>query len=657
LFLLGEGNIEEGRRLLDEGISRAPLATDLAELLDLHIPYIQKIAVGRGHPEASIALEEVKAEVVRRAVEIHVPTPEEELGVVVAELEKRAETDGWDWIGATAGMARLMTEAMQWSEAAEAYRLLLTKGDRFPEADKGLARVALGMLTEGDEKARGGRWSAARDNFREALLLASESRFDEPTIHVELQARIAFMDIELGETDGGKQRLEEALMGPGPGPGIGSLLGDIATSLVMDVGHYWALDDQIQEIEDRVESPDILRELGSLRTSLATVLTTVFQLSPSEAEANLQSNDFQEVAVQIGRGLEGKGEDWATWPMFTSHIPEMRERIQRQTGVLVPGIRVFGSDDLARDEYVIKLHQTPVARGSIQLGMSYVPAPNTSFERIGLGWGAHVEMPNPMTGQSGWWIDSELADSAARTGLDVWPDPAEFVIRHVESVLRMHLGHYLGPDNVRSWFDNWGTAPGLDSEGQVQVDRLATALLVDRASVVRLSRVLRSLVDEMVPVNDRGTIAERLDTVGLRDDDVRGLVAFMRQALKRQLPSNVPGASQVWLPKALEAEMSTWLARDGSGVAFAVPIDWLATVIGRIGSLVKQASADPVIVTRNPEIRPYVRSLLAPTLPTIPVLVSDELVEEPAALDAADSAGAQVMPPVVEQAQGQESDG
>jgi len=52
----------------------------------------------------------------------------------------------------------------------------------------------------------------------------------------------------------------------------------------------------------------------------------------------------------------------------------MRERIENQIGVRLPGVRVRGSNVMSRDGYALLLYEQSVAGGNTYLQMRYCPA-------------------------------------------------------------------------------------------------------------------------------------------------------------------------------------------------------------------------------------------------------------------------------------------
>lgn len=140
------------------------------------------------------------------------------------------------------------------------------------------------------------------------------------------------------------------------------------------------------------------------------------------------------------------------WPMFAEDIPRMRDAIKKDTGVKMPSIWVVEADDDRR--YAIMLDDLQLVEGT-------VPSDE--------------------------------------------PAPYRMLIAAVEREIRAHLHEFVGVDLVAELLTDWQQLPDVG-------DR-ATPFLEDAVALVRLTRVVRSLVADGTPVAP-GTVLEAADKAG-----------------------------------------------------------------------------------------------------------------------------------------------
>jgi hypothetical protein len=88
---------------------------------------------------------------------------------VVAHLVDVRQTDDWAWIGANAGVARLLAEAEAWTDAVAIYRDLERFRERFPEAGVGLTAIVDELASRGHQRVHDGHVEAGIALLQESL--------------------------------------------------------------------------------------------------------------------------------------------------------------------------------------------------------------------------------------------------------------------------------------------------------------------------------------------------------------------------------------------------------------------------------------------------------------------------------------------------------
>src|SRR5262249_24510865 len=148
--------------------------------------------------------------------------------------------------------------------------------------------------------------------------------------------------------------------------------------------------------------------------------------------------------------------------LFEALFPQMRERVRADTGVTVPGVRVRSNDtDLPKDQYLIMIQEVPLVMGSV--GRDKVFA-----------LGASGEPPQPFCGRSsvgdgstfppeGEWRDPDKEPGdRGREPAATWSH-LEYLTRHVEFMVRLHLVQFFGVQEADNLLDEWLKA-GLPNE-------------------------------------------------------------------------------------------------------------------------------------------------------------------------------------------------
>ncbi len=251
--------------------------------------------------------------------------------------------------------------------------------------------------------------------------------------------------------------------------------------------------------------------------------------------------------------------------MIDGDIPHIRDAIQAETGVVVPGFFIQSSPDVAEREYAVHINEVPVSS-------SVVPA-------------------------------------------DV-DDPYAVMLEGVERVVRSRLATFLDVQAVEKLLDDWCET----TKGRQRVDSLLQTDLHRR----RFTLALKELVAERVPIVDIGTILGSCQEADLANDDLASIVNRIRFALRRQLPGRT-ASRMVELPASLEQQVAQYVRSAGPKRFLAMPEAELAGLRGELHGLLDGQNGDSALVIARPELLPFVHQVVRLEYPQIPVLASAEL--------------------------------
>jgi tetratricopeptide (TPR) repeat protein len=296
-------------------------------------------------------------------------------------------------------------------------------------------------------------------------------------------------------------------------------------------------------------------------------------------------------------------------------IEEMRNRIKSSTGVAVPGIRFreLDSDDTA---YVIAIRGTPLPLERLQSGKYFCPAPLDRLVERGIPAEVHRQA------LAGAWVDADHWDAAEAAGVGLWT-PIEYMLGHLESVLRSQLDQFVDHPQVAMLLDE----AGVDSE-IAQSPALLTELVV----------ALRALVRERVPILALKPISAEFLAVAQAGVDRVELVERLRALpdVAATLPGNDASVRLQPLDPAVEAELEAAVARDVKPAVLALSRRDDQDTVRALRARPRHGQRVAYVVA-SPELRPLVWALVE-SVPDVCVISRDELLERRAAL--ADEIGA-----------------
>jgi tetratricopeptide (TPR) repeat protein len=299
VMLIAQGNVEQGDAALRDAIERCTVVGELAFLAEVDLRALRR---DDADGPLSAVLDGIADHVQRRCATL------------------RAATRPSDSTAVRAARARVALGDGDLDEALDRYRELLVE-DEIAEAESGLARAAAALMKRGDSLLAEDR-DAARVAWGRALIHASPPLTDTAPVLGHLRARIALVNLEVGERVE-LDALERA---------VGDTGGDAAAVVARDVPSVWRLRDAVARMAAGQPSAEI-------RARLAEVLDRI----PLAPAYRLAQKEVPEAAVlPLITPLELR------LPPELQHligaqefdIPELRRRLAAQTGVRIPGVRV-----------------------------------------------------------------------------------------------------------------------------------------------------------------------------------------------------------------------------------------------------------------------------------------------------------------------------
>lgn len=294
-------------------------------------------------------------------------------------------------------------------------------------------------------------------------------------------------------------------------------------------------------------------------------------------------------------------------------IRQVRQRIARELGLLVPQVRIRDEMGLGPNEYQVKIRGASVGRGTAYAGrLLAVPPAGMSARPDGR------DGIDPLTGQPAVWIHADGREVAELAGCRVLESSA-VVAGHFGEILFAHADELLTHDQAGRLLDRArATSPAL-------VDEVVPGLL--RAGEVQ--RVLQNLLRERVSIRDLETILETLAEHAGKTRDTDLLTERVRVGLGRRIIQHYRGSDGrlrvVALSRSLDARLGALAdeARPAEALGTETVREIVRAVARGVGLLV-EAGRPPVVLSSS-SARAVLKDLTRVDLPRLVVLGQGEI--------------------------------
>ncbi len=298
-------------------------------------------------------------------------------------------------------------------------------------------------------------------------------------------------------------------------------------------------------------------------------------------------------------------------------IANLRKQIATDLGLVVPPVRIRDNGELAPSEYVVLLRGQPIARG--QLYPDQVLAIDSGLAAQAL---AGHEVREPAFGLRAWWIAPAQRETAERLSYTV-VEPSGVLATHLTELVRRHAAELLTRADVQNLLDT------LKQRNAGLVEEVVPALL----KTGEVQKVLQALLRERVPIRDLETILETLGDWAPRTKDLEILSEYVRNALARTICGQYKDAQGtlhvLTLDPATEDYIQANIQRLEHGSTLTIPPDKQAELAARVRQQAEAAApaagGAALALLCSPQVRLWVRRILEPLLPHMPVLALNEV--------------------------------
>lgn len=318
--------------------------------------------------------------------------------------------------------------------------------------------------------------------------------------------------------------------------------------------------------------------------------------------------------LELGYGLlnlidESKG------GKLTEQIKAMRRQMAKEIGFVVPSIRIQDNMQLEPGGYAISIKDINAGDGSLKAGHLLAMDPTGTAPAI-----EGDETVEPTFGLPARWIEESRKEEASFNGYTV-VDCSTVITTHLTEAIRENMSELLTRRETEK----------LIEEIRIDNDKLIDELIPAKLSMGSLQKILQNLLQERVSIRDLPTILEALSDVAESSKNIAELTEGVRSRLARQICTqhtatdgviNVVALSGAW-----EKEFSGSIHTSGDSRQLAMEPAKVQSFIQTTHDIFEKhmmAGLQPVLLTSSVN-RPFVRSILERTMPSIAILAQTEI--------------------------------
>lgn len=297
-----------------------------------------------------------------------------------------------------------------------------------------------------------------------------------------------------------------------------------------------------------------------------------------------------------------------------NRIVIFRRQYAQDMGFVFPSIRLHDSSALGTNQYVIRVKGEEVARGEILVDYYLALEPPAPLGEID-----GIETIEPAYGIPSRWILPENKEMAEIYGYNVI-DPMTVMLTHLAETVKKHAYELLTRAETIQLVENLKrSSPELVEETAPNIVSYAT-----------LEKILRSLLQEGVPIKDLATILETAADALSQGRDADMAVEQVRGALSRTITRRFCEDGQlrvVTLDAEMEKAIISSLTRNEQGVYLAMGPELMQQIIAQLSEHLKKfgdLSQTPVILVSQ-VIRGYFSKMITQFFPNVYVLSFNEI--------------------------------
>jgi type III secretion protein V len=310
------------------------------------------------------------------------------------------------------------------------------------------------------------------------------------------------------------------------------------------------------------------------------------------------------LAVRLSSGLRGGVDRHA----LDQHLATVKTAVESDLGPVFPRLQLAYADGMAEHGYQVLVRDVAVSEGTLRPGWRMLDPAEAAAPPAG----AEVAEPfGPFDRVV--WVPGEEA------GFRTW-DNEEVVGLHLQDAVRRNVRDLIGLQEVQRLLHS------------VQRDAPELAAEVSRvASGQRIAEVLRRLLQEGIPIRNLHAIFECLAIWAPKEQDAIALTELVRIDLGRYITSRYVGANRqleaILFESSLLERVQNAIERSPRGNLLLLSPAVTQDIREQVRRILATA-ATRVVAIASSDVRRYIKTLIEPVAPRLPVLSYQEVDED-----------------------------
>ncbi|MEM7070719.1 MAG: flagellar biosynthesis protein FlhA [Pseudomonadota bacterium] len=301
--------------------------------------------------------------------------------------------------------------------------------------------------------------------------------------------------------------------------------------------------------------------------------------------------------------------------VLTEQIRALRRQMALDFGFVMPAVRIQDNLELGGNEYIIRLKEIEIGRGTLKPGRFLVIDPK----------GGEISIPGEQTqeptyGLPAVWINMNQREEAVFLGYTV-VDCTTVLTTHLSELVRENMAELL----------SYSETSKLLNELPDHHQPLVKDLVPDKISYGALQRIFQNLLTEKISIRDMPTILEGVSEAISATQSILMISEHVRVRLARQICEanyNAEGFLElVPLSGGWEQAFSNALTGQGEEKQLSMAPSQTQDFINAIRDTFTPIENEgrQVVLMTSAYLRPYVRSILERFKPEIVVLAQSEI--------------------------------
>jgi len=347
------------------------------------------------------------------------------------------------------------------------------------------------------------------------------------------------------------------------------------------------------------------------KKSAALVKSETAAKSTTSAESLESLLRVEPIAIEMGLGLVKFVAGGQESPLI-KRIAGIRKQLAGDLGFLLGPVRIIDNMSLKAHEYVVMLKGAEIARYELPTGCD-LAIPIGKVETPPEG----KQTREPAFGMTGWWVPSDQAERARRSGFTV-VDSVSVLGTHLAEIVRRHAHELLSRQDTKKILDR------VAAEHPKVVEDLVPKLL----PLAAVQRVLQNLLRERVSIRDAVTIFEALGEAAATTRNPILLTEYVRQSMRRLVVKpflNAGGELPAYLVDAsLEQTVESAVMQGEQNSHLTLPPAAIRDTLRRI-NLKAGNPETPIAVIASAGSRHFFRQMVEPTMRNLFFLSHNEI--------------------------------